>query len=336
MELSNQTDLTARLFSGALDEKVNAAWVVARRTYRLNSRGDAIEPAPADQQWPIFVEPLETEFGVFPADDYPFRSKAEAIVVATARSRQRVAYLEPRLQVGRFTDRILVFGNRRWVKRGDQLLPSDPEPFTEMDLGLKSAFGGQGQYADQPVPHPLNPVGKGFYVSAAEAEGRALPNVECPEAPIRRWNDQPPIATWAVVPNGPLWQMAAWVAAWRKNAAVPLPPKDKQDEARFEQEAAAQAKRAFPTAAPPRLLLEAIGPGDAVSLDLGADKIQFLIPAPAPSMHVSVGARRFTPTVRPVAVWIFVPRRLVVVTWLARYRYGLRPRERREALLMPS
>jgi hypothetical protein len=336
MQLSNQTDLTARLFSGAISEKVNAAWVVARQTYRLNARGDAIEPAPADEQWPIFVEPLETEFGVFPADDYPFRSKAEAIVVGMARSRQRVSYLEPTLQIGRFTDRLIAFGNRRWVKRGDALVPGNPEPFNEMDLGLKNAFGGQSQYGEEPVPHPLNPLGKGFYLSAAEAEGRALPNLESPEAPIRQWNDQPPIATWAVVANSPLWQMATWLAARRKNGAPPLPPKTPQDEARLEAEAAAEAKRAFPTAAPPRLLFDAIVPGDVVSLDLGVEKLRFEIPAPAPAMRVSVGASRFTPTVRPIAVWILVPKRLVVVTWLARYRYGLRPRERRDALLMRS
>jgi hypothetical protein len=83
-------------------------------------------------------------------------------------------------------------------------------------------------------------------------------------------------------------------------------------------------------------LFDAIVPGDVVSLDLGVEKLRFEIPAPAPAMRVSVGASRFTPTVRPIAVWILVPKRLVVVTWLARYRYGLRPRERRDALLMRS
>jgi hypothetical protein len=334
MEFFNQTQLAARIFTGGIKERVNGAWVVARQTYQLSASGDGIEAASADKQWPVFVEPLETEVGVFPPDDYPFRGKAEVIVAGSVRSHRPVRYLEPKIQVGAFSDRLLVFGNRRWVKRRDQLVPSDPEAFTAMDIGLANAFGGVDEYGGAPVPHPLNPTGKGFYLSPQAAEGKPLPNVERPETLIRSWHDKPFVATWSAVPNGQLWQMAAWNDSRSKNGEPPPQPKDDSETAALEAEAAKRGRAVFPSAASPRLLLDAITPGDTIALDLGDDKVRFTVPASAPTMRVCVGARTFAPTVKPTAVWIILPKELVVVTWMARYRYGLRPRERRSAFLM--
>jgi len=179
MNLANHTDLQARLFTGALSEDVNGGWVVGRKTYAL-LEGNQDELAPHAEQWPVFAQPLNTDVGPFPADDYPLRPQAELVVVGTARPRRPVPHMEVNLAVGAFGNRMLVFGNRRWGKRGSELSVTQPEPFSDMDLGLKSSFGGTADYEGLAYPHPLNPEGKGFYLTAEQAVDKPLPNLEHP------------------------------------------------------------------------------------------------------------------------------------------------------------
>ena len=91
------------------------------------------------------------------------------------------------LDIGPIIKRVVVTGDRVW-KRGERheglfsrvvgsdWEASDPEPFTEMDIGWKNAFGGDG-YAD-------NPIGKGYLpadMSPSMDHTSPLPNVERPE-----------------------------------------------------------------------------------------------------------------------------------------------------------
>jgi hypothetical protein len=56
---------------------------------------------------------------------------------------------------------------------------------------MPHAFGGKirGEYGE--LAWPANPAGKGYCLSEATAPGTALPNIEDPRAPIRRWDDRP-------------------------------------------------------------------------------------------------------------------------------------------------
>jgi uncharacterized protein YjbI with pentapeptide repeats len=91
------------------------------------------------------------------------------------------------LDIGPICKRVVVTGNRYW-KRGDMggnLLGrivghdweiSEPEPFLEMDIGWKNAFGGP-EFSD-------NPFGKGYLPSGQGPSldhSSELPNVERPE-----------------------------------------------------------------------------------------------------------------------------------------------------------
>lgn len=91
------------------------------------------------------------------------------------------------LDIGPIIKRVVVTGNRFW-KRGERqeglfsrVVGSDwemsePEPFTEMDIGWKNAFGGEG-YAE-------NPMGKGYLptgMSPSLDHTNPLPNIERPE-----------------------------------------------------------------------------------------------------------------------------------------------------------
>ncbi len=322
MKLANHTDLQARLFTGALHEDLNGGWVVARKTYALLDGNQGELPLHAEQ-WPVFGEALTTEVGRFPADDYPLRPQAELVVVGTAKSRRPVPHLEVRLSVGSFTNRMLVFGDRRWVKRGNELVASQPALLGELDLGLARSFGGTADYEGMAFPHPLNPAGKGFYLSAAQAAEQPLPNLERPDWLIRKWNDQPPIATWGPVTNAQAWQLAEWVAERTRSSRQPLD----------EKEISQKSREVHQSAAPPPLLLPEIRPGDPVQIDLGVESFRFRVPSLVASVRTQVGRRRGTYPMKVAGLWVIVPKRLVVMTWIARFKYGLRPKEKRSAVL---
>jgi hypothetical protein len=281
MQFINNSRMQCRLFTGALSENVNGGWVVARETYALpETEGGPLVPAP--DRWPIFAEPLKTDFGVFPSDDYPFRPEAEVVVVGSARSRGAVRHLEVKLEVGPFSNRLIVFGNRRWMKRGSELVASDPEPFVEMDLGLKNSFGGVTDYEGMAFPHPLNPEGKGFHLSPEEAAGKPLPNIERPDALIRHWNDQPMIATWSPISNSQTWQVAEWL--WQRTRSSKKPIDEK--------EVAEKGRNMHQSAASPPLLLKEIRSGDIVRIDLGAERLAFRVPEIGAAVRTQVGDRR--------------------------------------------
>ncbi|MDE3242677.1 MAG: DUF2169 domain-containing protein [Nitrospirota bacterium] len=81
-------------------------------------------------------------------------------------------------KVGSLSKSLAVFGNRTWVKRGGVQVPSEPEPFAEMDLTYAHAFGGKG--------YDQNPIGKGFIAEPDQAaeQNLSLPNVESPNSLI--------------------------------------------------------------------------------------------------------------------------------------------------------
>jgi hypothetical protein len=329
MEFLNESGIEARLFAGSLSETSNGGWVVVRQTLRLKGADASI--VPAEERWPIFTAPLKTEFGVFPPDDFPLRNKAELVVVASVTSRRPTRAMVATLRAADFTTRLSVFGTRRWVKSGKNLVPGEPEPFTEMDLGLKNAFGGTIEYGGEKMPHPLNPHGRGFYSSSTAAEHGLLPNVEHPDWLVRAWNDQPVIGTWGPVPDGVTWQMATWLQ--ERNRARSRSGAEDEDEDSVRAAIQKQVLNTFPTAAPPGLLLDRLNPGDSITLDLGEQRIQFVVPTIPLDVRVQVGGHAFNRTPAPIAVWMFVPKGLIVVTWMARFRYSLRRGDVRQAVL---
>lgn len=322
MNFANRTDLQARLFTGALSEDVNGGWVVGRKTYALVD-GNQGELPVHTEQWPVFAEPLNTEVGPFPADDYPLRPQAELVVVGTARSRRPVPHMQVHLNVGTFANRMLVFGNRRWSLRGSELSCTQPEPFCEMDLGLKSAFGGTADYEGLAYPHPLNPEGKGFYLTAEQAVDKPLPNLERPDCLIRKWNDQPMIATWGPVANAQAWQLAEWVTERTRDSREPTD----------EKEIGKKSREVHASAAPPPLLLPEIKPGDPVQIDLGLERFCFRVPSVDANVRAQAGRRRASHPMKIAGLWVITSKRLVVMTWIARFKYGLRPGETRTAVL---
>jgi hypothetical protein len=139
-----------------------------------------------------------------------------------------VEAMDVSLRVGPVSRRLRVFGNRRWMREGDEWVISRPEPFARMPLcgswplaGMPAGAGGV------PEVEARNPVGRGL-VGADEGDiaGRPLPNIEDPEQLIARPADRPAPAGLAPIP--PAWQpRRGWAgtydAAWQARRAPYLP-----------------------------------------------------------------------------------------------------------------
>lgn len=107
------------------------------------------------------------------------------------------------LRIGAEARRLVITGDRTWVRNAGKLVPSAPAPWEVMPLSWSLAFGGAvdippGPFGPDKIPHPggrmefsLNPHGKGFVLDETKAEGGSLPNMESPDAPVKSPLDQP-------------------------------------------------------------------------------------------------------------------------------------------------
>ncbi len=78
--------------------------------------------------------------------------------------------------VGKLAKKLNVFGQRRWNRRASGLVITEPEPFREMDIVWRNAFGGQG--------FDKNPLGRGA-APVQTPSGTQIQELPCVEAPDR-------------------------------------------------------------------------------------------------------------------------------------------------------
>jgi Uncharacterized protein conserved in bacteria (DUF2169) len=189
MKFVNETPFPAHLFRTALDGNRMAAAATLRVTFDI---GEPCSPSRL-QPWIVSSAPWDGPQGPMEHDDIYDRGGCDIHVFGKARgeSRAAVPQVDVVIEVGHFSYRVRVFGDRTWIRRDDQLVPSEPVPFMEMPVDLAHAFGGKTVYDELEVPFGSNPTGKGFYLEEEAAEGAPLPNVENPLALIQRWNDRP-------------------------------------------------------------------------------------------------------------------------------------------------
>lgn len=113
-----------------------------------------------------------------------------------------VSELDAGFRVGPVQKLLRVTGDRVWGAVG----ASRPQPFAKMPLVYERAFGGVDTQSATPERdwEWRNPVGTAFAVQKSHLSGRALPNIEYPNAPFAAWNDRPPPAGFGAI--GPHWQ----------------------------------------------------------------------------------------------------------------------------------
>lgn len=191
MEINNQTQFHAALFRTAMNEEQFAASVFVRITYDMV---DGRLVVSEEQSWKVSAGPWECDYGAMPGDELFYNGGVDLLIFGHAQAPQghAVGQLELTVEVGsEFRRQVMAFGERRWVRQGNTLVPSHPDPFNSMPLSLAHAYGGKDQWDGLNVPYPKNPDGKGYYMEEKNAEGQPLPNLEEPQALVTNWNDHP-------------------------------------------------------------------------------------------------------------------------------------------------
>lgn len=204
MFVDNRTSHDVALPRGLFSEGLFVAALVLTVPYRITERGLVPwEGKRAARK----TDPPDTK-------GQPLWHGTGVTVTGTVRGPGRtphVAHVD--LRVGDAARRLLVTGDRTWVKNAGKLVISAPSAWETMPLSWSLAFGGSIEIAPGPVgpeglPHPggtfsfpLNPGGKGVVIDEAKAEGVQLPNIESPEAQVKRPLDQPRPAGFAPCPE---------------------------------------------------------------------------------------------------------------------------------------
>jgi hypothetical protein len=209
LEIDNRTPFLAGISPWMDKHGVDGASIAVKGTFDIVSGATALPVSSAqvplwtgDQHW---GEPATSSIH-YVSDLSPAKMGTDVALLGHAyakRGRARVS--DVALQVGQLRKVVRVFGERRWVHVMLEWTPSDPPAeFERIPLVWERAFGGR----DDSDPHQKkrdfdrrNPVGTGFSSSGSKArlEGLALPNLEDPRSPIKKWKDTPPPACFGFV-----------------------------------------------------------------------------------------------------------------------------------------
>jgi pSer/pThr/pTyr-binding forkhead associated (FHA) protein len=210
--------------------------VVLKATFSLNARSEAVL---ADTQLPIYdadhlEDPDDPTAPIrFESDIVPIKPRADIIMVgrACAPDRRIVRQLDVQLRVGNVAKKVRVFGDRKWsFPTGLAVAPRirDPEPFREMELTYRRAFGGIDAAAALYCHENL--AGAGF-IGARTPESihdRPLPNLEDPEQLINDWDSRPTPVSYGFYGRGwsPRLKLTGAYDDHYYKQRAPLPPED--------------------------------------------------------------------------------------------------------------
>jgi hypothetical protein len=185
----------------ALSENLMVATVIAKATYVITDHGRLELSA---RQRPVLLEPTKIEGVEFPPDGGYGKAGVDLLAVGSAFTPTGVAQqaLVVALSVNDARFALAVIGDRHWRRRWPGWVVSDPQPFVEMPLTWARAYGGHARVAGGEVPYVDNPLGKGYVLEPATAEGVELPNIEDPAARIHSLTDQPRPVSFNPLPIG--------------------------------------------------------------------------------------------------------------------------------------
>lgn len=132
------TVLSAHLWrSGLTDSGRMFAVVAVKGTYRIPT-GELDVDAP----YALSNTDQPTELGTLPKDMVPWKKSVDVYVLGKARSERPVESLACSVSVGPLQRSFRVVGDRVWQRTPEGLVPSRPQPFTEMPVTWERAFGG--------------------------------------------------------------------------------------------------------------------------------------------------------------------------------------------------
>lgn len=315
MELENPTPLPAVLIRGIIDDTTLFGSLVVRATFEL--RDDGRTELSDEQPWQVSPGPWDGPHGKMPGDELFYRGGIDVFLFGHARApRGRpVAKSSVSVRIGdTFAHTLAVSGRRVWQREGGRLVPSAPQPFTEIPLTLAEAFGGTDEWDKLAVPFPDNPAGTGFYLSEQAAVGRPLPAIEDPRQPVGAWSDRPEPMGVCVppFPFGP-----------RLSRTVEFEPET------------GQLKRidpAFYNQSFPAMTAQApVSPGSRVVISGMCEdgELAFSLPSARVAVTVTLGDKEIQADAPIDQVGIECDLRRMFVTYRYPFRYVMRPEEKR-------
>ncbi|MDG5814739.1 DUF2169 domain-containing protein [Chitinispirillales bacterium ANBcel5] len=168
--------------------------VLAKKTYSIEHNTvaqvseDQIEMVDTD----TFEDPQNPSYSevLAESDLQAFKPSTDFIVIGNAHApgSKQAYHLDCQIIAGPYNKTIRVFGDRKLQYRPLRGLSfSDPEPFSEIALGYKNAYGGVTCSKDgTPFVFYPNPIGNGFTLKGAleDASELKVPNQENPEYPL--------------------------------------------------------------------------------------------------------------------------------------------------------
>jgi hypothetical protein len=323
VDFHNTTPFNADLLRTAFGEDHLLAALIARPTFRIEGRELVATP---EAPWPVDAAPMETPAGPLPGDLPLLSGGIDVFVVGSAHAPGggTATALEVDVRVGdSLSRRLQVTGNRRWERRGDALVASEPEPFSSMPLSWENAYGGKAEIPEGEMTCLANPLGKGFYLSEEQADGAPLPNLEDPQHRVEKWNDQPdPFGTAPYPENGSL----------RPLNAVDF------DAENLETPKLERISPLFFNRAHPRMIIEpsqAPKPGDEVVVShVHPDgDLRFAWPELPLHAHVQLEQRSYLFPLHVDQIGILAEDRRVFLSCRVVFRYRLVPMERRRTTL---
>ena len=309
MEVVNHTGWPMKWLQGSTGNREMLGIAVVKATWRVIA--GRLVPTDAAEHWPVFDKPFAIAGATFGVELDHRKVGTDLVVLGSARALgdKTVTQMEVSARCGALEHRTTVIGDRRWERSWGRIKATAPLPFREMPLSNDRAFGGQAQFDGQPLPHVINPIGRGYCATKDDADGKPLPNLERPGRLISAWTDQPLPACW-LKPQGPMelakpedpLVMAGRMMESSFNISVP-------------ELVAADGKLGE------RVLLQ--GFSSEGDLDLP------LPPAQGPVGHVKMGTLRSAMPSRLTAAVVLPDSRAVIGTYHCLFRYLMSPRDRR-------
>ncbi|RLB45251.1 MAG: hypothetical protein DRI90_28655 [Deltaproteobacteria bacterium] len=237
------------------------------------------------------------------------------------------------LCVGEWSQRITACGARVWWKGAlGKLKPTEPRPFSRVEMSWELAFGGTVWRPNMTVEHEgeqllvpehdegyvLNLSGTGFYLDETMALEEPLPQLEDPEHLIRTWDDRPEPVCFAPYPLSGGMRAASLID---------------DGHPRIE-----RAPRALGRSCP-RTTFSEIPAATLLKLDgmrPDGERLSFAVPEPPVSFAVQIGVveKRLTPQLD--AIDVDTEREMVRLVYRTSFRYPIVAFEKRRVTVEPG
>jgi hypothetical protein len=313
VDLLNETPFAARILRREIERgSAFEATLVVKATLERNDRGRLV---PAGEQMPFVEDMLETPFGIFHTDSFVGKEGIDVCVLGTVRTESPVRDGQVLLTAQALRSELRLVGKRRWSPGGTRLVPTPPEPFTELPLAYTRAYGGATEHDDETHVWTDNPAGIGYYLSEEKALGQPLPEIELGQGPpVREWSDQPQVAGWGPYPC--FWGIRAreGIDVSEVTAENPVP--------RF--------KARLNNNAHPALVTSQLPAGSDIRIrGMRPRDIVFVVPDVRPVAEVTAGQQRSQVEGRLDGAFVWVDADRLTLTYRAHFTYPYRSEERR-------